>query len=46
MSGNRYKQDFDVVAFGYEFRVFGFSWSGKTFIWSDEVDIRIYSRLE
>ncbi len=35
----------NTIATGTEFRVWGFSWSGKSFIWSDEVDIRIYSRV-
>lgn len=45
MPGTRYKQDFDVIACEYEFRVWGFSWSGNTFVWSDEADVRIYNRI-
>ncbi len=33
-----------VLAERYEFRAWGFSWSGKVMVWSDEVDVRVYRR--
>jgi len=33
-----------VLAEEYEFRVWGFSWTGQVMIWSNEVDIFVYRR--
>jgi len=36
----------DIIVLGDcgEFRVFGFSWSGRFMVWSDEMDVHIYER--